>query len=502
MSKVQHFNDGIIQHSVHRQRDQFVNQLRSREKDILKLASTQCGKPSARFFQSAALGDYYARGSYNVSFFIRFADGEKCVFRVPLRPCLAYCPRLKLQCEVTTMRHLSECTTIPVPKVLAYCADSGADPLSTFMILEYMDGKLLSPTEFRRLAPDAKAELYESLADVYIQLRRQEFPSIGRLRLGASGVRIGEKTASLEMNMMQLEGLDPFGIQDVHHDESGFLTSANSYTKMLLSVGYNAFLKSRNSVAIDMGLECLYNHFLFCKHVQKWVDPGLDQGPFVLVHGDLHLSNLLVDHDVRIIGVLDWEWSRVVPVQYFAPPLWLSGRDAAQLAGPNSWQLFLEGPFAEFLAVVQRREAEMFGNNLLYDEWTRRTEYAEPLVANALENWTEVDWFVHRYLASKEASAAHQEALSAFADEDPLRSLLADIKEQDHRRYRRELDLLSNSGNYGQGNASDAAVPATVGRRAHVQYRIPTAASILGLTAAASVVMAAVWLRLRPSPTL
>jgi hypothetical protein len=86
----------------------------------------------------------------------------------------------------------------------------------------------------------------------------------------------------------------------------------------------------------------------------------------------------------------------------------------------------------------------MFGNNLLYDAWTRRTEYAEPLVANALENWTEVDWFVHRYLASKEASTAN-ETLSAFADEDPLRSLLADIKEQDHRRYRRELDLRAAS---------------------------------------------------------
>ncbi|EFY88761.1 phosphotransferase enzyme family protein [Metarhizium acridum CQMa 102] len=501
MSKAQHFKDGIVQHSVHRQRDQFVNQLRSREKDILKLASTKCGKPSASFFQSTALGDYHARGSYNVSFFIRFADGEKCVFRVPLRPCLAYCPRLKLQCEVATMQHLSESTTIPVPKVLAYCADSGADPLSTFMILEYIDGKLLSPAEFRRLPPDPKAELYKSLADVFVQLRRQEFPSIGRLKLGASGVRIGEKTASLEMNMMQLEGLDPFSIQDSHHDKSGTLKSANSYTRMLLSVGYNAFLKSRNAVAIGMGLECLYSHFLFCKHVQKWVDPDLDQGPFVLVHGDLHLSNLLVDHDMRIIGVLDWEWSRVVPVQYFAPPFWLSGKSTVQLAGPNSWQLFLEGPFADFLAEVKTREGELFKNNLLYDEWTRRTEYAEPLVANALENWTDVDWFVHRYLASKEASSAN-DTLSAFADEDPLRSLLADIKEQDHRKYCRELDLLRNSDNYEEGNAKDAAMPATVDRRAHVQQCIPTAAGILGLTVAASIVIAAVWLRLRPNPTL
>ncbi|TWU77195.1 hypothetical protein ED733_008610 [Metarhizium rileyi] len=502
MSKAQHFNDGIVQHSVHSRRDQFVKQLRSREKEILTLAATECGKPSADFFASTALGDYYARGSYNASFFIRFADGEKCVFRVPLRPCLAYCPRLKLQCEVATMQYLSGSTTIPVPKILACRTDSGNDPLCTFVILEYIDGKLLSPAEFGSLTPDKKSELHKSLADVYVQLRRQEFPSIGRLKLGAaSGVHMSEKTASLEMNMMQLEGLDPFSIQDSYHDESGLLKSANSYTKMLLSVGYNAFLKSRNAVVIGMGLEYLYNFHVFSKHVEKWIDPGLDQGPFVLIHGDLHLSNLLFDEDMRIMGVLDWEWSRVVPVQYFAPPLWLSERDTVQLAGPHSWELFLREPLADFLPVVKTREEELFGDHLLHDEWTGRTQNAEPLVANALENWTDVDWFVHRYLVSKETSAADK-SLSAFADEDPLRSLLADIKEQDHRKYRKELDLLNDSNDCGEGNPKIAVLPATGGSKAHVLQCIPTAAGILGLTAAASAAIAAAWWRPRPNPTL
>ncbi|OAA42570.1 phosphotransferase enzyme family protein [Metarhizium rileyi] len=481
MSKAQHFNDGIVQHSVHSRRDQFVKQLRSREKEILTLAATECGKPSADFFASTALGDYYARGSYNASFFIRFADGEKCVFRVPLRPCLAYCPRLKLQCEVATMQYLSGSTTIPVPKILACRTDSGNDPLCTFVILEYIDGKLLSPAEFGSLTPDKKSELHKSLADIYVQLRRQEFPSIGRLKLGAaSGVHISEKTASLEMNMMQLEGLDPFSIQDSYHDESGLLKSANSYTRMLLSVGYNAFLKSRNAVVIGMGLEYLYNFHVFSKHVEKWIDPGLDQGPFVLIHGDLHLSNLLFDEDMRIMGVLDWEWSRVVPVQYFAPPLWLSERDTVHGENPRRGTLWRPP--------TPRRMDRTDAN-------------AEPLVANALENWTDVDWFVHRYLVSKETSAADK-SLSAFADEDPLRSLLADIKEQDHRKYRKELDLLNDSNDCGEGNPKIAVLPATGGSKAHVLQCIPTAAGILGLTAAASAAIAAAWWRLRPNPTL
>ena len=308
----------------------------------------------------------------------------------------------------TGIRHLSDCTTIPVPKVLAYCSDSGPDPLSTFVILDHIDGKLLSPAEFYDLSADDRIKLYKALADVYIQPRRQEFPSIGKLKMGEKGVYIGEKTASIEMNMMQLEGLDPVSIQSFHHDEMEQLASANTYSKMLLSIGYNAFLKSRNAVTTDMGLETLYNHFLFSKQAQGWVDPSLDEGPFVLVQGDFHLRNLLVDDKMRLLGLIDWEWSRVVPVQYFMPPLWLSKRDAAQLANPNSWLLYMRRHFSEFLAIVKSREDEMYGNSILHDEWAGQTEDAKPLIANALENWTEVDWFIHQSVYNKDPRLLRQ----------------------------------------------------------------------------------------------
>ncbi|XWW93036.1 hypothetical protein V2A60_000964 [Cordyceps javanica] len=200
------------------------------------------------------------------------------------------------------MQHLANCT---VPKILSYCIDSTADPLSTFMLLECIDGERLSPPESYDLSSGKRVELYKSLADVYVQLRRQEFPSIGRLTKGVRGACVGEKTAFIQMNMMQLEGLDPIDIQNSHHDDSGLLKSANTYIKMILSIGYNAFLKSRNAITIEMGLETLYNHFLFTKHAQDWVEPGLDEGPFVLFHGDLHLSNIILDDECRLVGLLD-----------------------------------------------------------------------------------------------------------------------------------------------------------------------------------------------------
>lgn len=139
--------------------------------------------------------------------------------------------------------------------------------------------------------------------------------------MGEQRVYIGEKTASIEMNMMQLEGLDPIGIQNFHHDEMGQLALANTYSKMLLSIRYNAFLKSRNAVTTEMGLETLYNHFLFSKQAQDWVDRSLDKGPSALIHGDFHAGNISVDDEMRLLGLIDWEWSRVEPVQYFIPPL-------------------------------------------------------------------------------------------------------------------------------------------------------------------------------------
>lgn len=306
---------------------------------------------------------------------------------------------------------------------------------------------MLSSTQVEKLNSQEREQLYTSLADIYIQLRRLEFPSIGRLEQTQSshGFQVGQKAATIDINMQQLEGLDPFAVQDAHSDDRGCMQSATAYANMLLDIGYNAFFKSRNAVEIGMGRDAVYHHYLFYQHAKQWIDPALDNGPFVLVHGDLHPSNLMVNDKMRIIGVLDWEWSRVVPVQFFVPPLWISGRTTVQLAGHNTWQLFLITSFKEFLSVTESRELYMFGNTLLSREWAERSTRAEPLVANALENWTDMDWFAYRYLSRGDKEAA-KESIKTFIDEDPLRRLVAEMKERDASAYHKEFAKVMDTG--------------------------------------------------------
>lgn len=153
--------------------------------------------------------------------------------------------------------------------------------------------------------------------------------------------------------------------------------------------------------------------------------------------------------------------------------------------------------FSEFLAIAKSREDEMYGNSILYAEWAGTMQDAKPLIANALENWTEVDWFVHQRVYNQDPSAA-EAALSKFADDDPLRSLLAAVKEQDYRKYQKEVDLLQHKTD-GEGETRDSNLPGTLDWTSCTQTS-QGYTRIIGATMATAVVLAAIYPRFRPSP--
>ena len=100
----QEFTDVEVQTAVHEKRDDFIAFLHERQGDILALAASH--------HPTGAEGQFFrepARGTYNICFFVKFrsanGDWDKWVVRIPLRPCLAFGARTKVESEIATMEY-------------------------------------------------------------------------------------------------------------------------------------------------------------------------------------------------------------------------------------------------------------------------------------------------------------------------------------------------------------------------------------------------------------
>ncbi|RFU31026.1 hypothetical protein B7463_g5317, partial [Scytalidium lignicola] len=343
--------DCIVEDRVHNDRDRFIESIK--ENDICSLASSYHHNDPCSFFKPPA------RGSYNICFFVRFharnseqrisCDGEKreegdsWVVRVPLSPCLAFGAHEKLESEIAAIERL-------------------------------------------------------------------EFTSIGTLSRGSKGVDIDVRKMpiSISINEQELESLQPSQILKEHGDCESVLTSSNDYVSMLLRLTQNAFEKGRKSVYNEEdGNETLYYLHQFFQFVEeKWLDSTLDKGPFLLVHGDLNPYNLIVNENFDIMALLDWEWSHVVPVQFFMPPTWLTGRGNHILAWPVQYREYI-------------KELDKF----------RRI--------------TEIEYFAARFLDKILYNRKDLEGrIKEFMIEDPTLHTLVARKILDHIAYREERKRL------------------------------------------------------------
>jgi hypothetical protein len=123
---------------------------------------------------------------------------------------------------------------------------------------------------------------------------------------------VAKENATVDLNMQSLEGLAPSAIEDSYYDYggSGTMDSASRYIAMLLDIADNAFAKGRGTISEEeQGPDRPYHLHMFRQYAQNWVDDSLDHGPFVLAHGDLEIFNLILDSEMNIISVLDWEWA-------------------------------------------------------------------------------------------------------------------------------------------------------------------------------------------------
>lgn len=336
-------------------------------------------------------------------------------------------------------------TTIPIPRVIAPNLDEDDDAdIPSFVILEYVEGTPLSDVRIQGLPVEKRITLYQDLADIYLQLRGLTFSEIGVLALTEEDeVDVVQGPVSVEFNLQQLAGLQPSRVREVRGPR-GPVCTATEYVSMLLAMTWNVFY---NSPAVtqdqDDAEQTLYYLYQFDRFVrQEWFDESLDHEPFVLSHGHLVDRNIIVDDDMRIVAVLGWEWSRVVPLQLFNPPLWLVSNSPELLASRQFYDHHVQ-ELDMFVTILREREESQPGGSSshLADEWQDIHKRGGLLVAEALEKMDLeiIFYFGFRFCDDSRVPA---DLVRRFMDDNPARAGIVADKVREGELYDLECQHL------------------------------------------------------------
>ncbi|KAK8135220.1 phosphotransferase family protein [Apiospora sp. TS-2023a] len=274
-------------------------------------------------------------------------------------------PEEKTRYEVATMRYVAAHTTTPVPHIYHHgTAAENPSGLGPFIIMDYIDHhqnmsrELLDPArEDQRaiLDPNVSEEklelLYGQMANILLQLSNLKFPLLGSL--------VDEKV--------------------VHNDAPASIlpsktyTSSNEWYRALadlhmaqLALQHNSAVEDEDDARDKYVARQLFRNLAAKNRLFPYPAPrggvlNTANEEFRLFSEDLRPANVLLDKDLRVVGVIDWEFAYAAPAQFsYDPPWWLLVREPEDW--PGGYRPFMEiyePRLRTFLRVLEREEGKM-----------------------------------------------------------------------------------------------------------------------------------------------
>jgi aminoglycoside phosphotransferase (APT) family kinase protein len=344
-------------------------------------------------------------GAYNVAVVIDFRGGGSTLIRFP-KPGKVMFPGEKVRNEVAVMRYVQAHTSIPVPFILHWgTKEESPCGLGPFIVMEYVEHACdisdalntpgISYEERLILDPSIDEEnlrkLYRQIADVLLQLSKLSFPRIGSLTQDDDDDTwdVTERPLSSNMNEVVQLGTLP---RSKLPDKSATFETSSSYLNTLANLHLSHLTHQRND-AIDSESDCRRKYiarYLFRKLSLKGKlsHPAHNSGPFKLWCDDLRPANMLVNSNLELIAVIDWEFTYSAPVEFsHAPPLWLLIEQPEYWPDEiDEWITAYEPRLQTFLAVLHEREDAFIREG--------RLEERQRLSLPMRESWESGDFWV------------------------------------------------------------------------------------------------------------
>ncbi|KAL2196048.1 hypothetical protein P885DRAFT_69668 [Corynascus similis CBS 632.67] len=295
------------------------------------------------------------QGGYNAVFGLEFTDGA-AIMRVALPGVNAFAEKVRV--EAATLRYIERMTSIPVPHVYHWgTADESPLGLGPFIIMDHIphkcsladvlnDPSVEDPKE-QYLDPNVPREkldrVYGQVARIMLELSRLEMSRIGSLVYDEDrdAFTVGSRPLTQDMNdLVAVGGIPPC----VLPPEPTTYTSSQEWYEVLadLHVAHLTFQRNEAIMSADDCRDKFVARYLFRQQVRQgkllpdW-EGGLSkkdkEEKFKLCIDDFRPHNILIDADLNIVGVIDWEWAYFAPASFrHDPPWWLL------LSHPEFWR--------------------------------------------------------------------------------------------------------------------------------------------------------------------
>ncbi|ROT34542.1 kinase-like protein [Sodiomyces alkalinus F11] len=389
-----------------------------------------------------------ASGSFNVCFFVDFDDdsdeGTKWVVRVPIEPAFDD-PWDKLLSEVTTMQYLERNTRIPVPHIHAYGRDvkltKGSTGTQMFIITDLVPGQPLNRKLLLGGNEEQRSDFLSQLIDVLAELRRLEFPAIGSLRPNASGNSYPDlghvgPVISMSAAMLSQPSWRTVASATLRQTHRGPFTSAEDYLRYHFGLISDMFSLPVCDHTIEDVKEEIFALNSMDRISLQVIDPRLDKGPFVLHHLDLRSANIIVDDNLRIQGIIDWEFTSTVPRQLFTPPSWITGHDLDE----TNEQLHTEFRAAldeksETDGLCDQLRREWYGQSDSNTDEERGKMDMAFWVAHVLRRPTDITDIFCNFIAQKQSDKPVDELISEFFKQNLALALEVQVRAEQCERY-------------------------------------------------------------------
>jgi hypothetical protein len=193
------------------------------------------------------------------------------------------------------------------------------------MVLEYLGpetGQMLSDTfDIHREDEARRQSLFRGMSRIMISLARIPQARIGSFEFNDEGtVTLTNRPLSCSMMISENDG----AIRTLPRNDT--MSCTDAFVSDMLTFHDHRFLSQPNAVYDESdcrGQMAVKTLLRVVSH--NYIKRELRNGPFLLQHTDFHASNILVDKDWNVTGLIDLEWICALPAEMLAVPYWLTG---------------------------------------------------------------------------------------------------------------------------------------------------------------------------------